>query len=195
MSTPKNKSQFLGLIIVLAVFITAVGGGIILHQQNRNLAIRLEKAEARLASARQQLRSNRSDDSQKRRIELEHLRLEEFIPNRENQEEMIMELGQLAQKYNLKIRRCALNPKTLILKDLPQYQASQWLVELSGDYQGLTNFLAALPQGSRLILVSDMELASSTRSDLNGQPLDGAYQLDARLNLDLISTVGEKVSQ
>ncbi|HEX7713721.1 MAG TPA: type 4a pilus biogenesis protein PilO [Bacillota bacterium] len=194
MNTPKDKGQYLGPTIVLGVFLLAVSGGFILHQQNRNLARELHKKEAQLSSARRQLRSYRSNDTQKRRIELEHLRLEEFIPSRENQEEMIMELGQLAQKYNLKISRCVLNPKTLILKELPQYQASQWLVELNGDYQGLTNFLAALPQGSRLILVSGMEIASVAQSDLNGQPLDAEYQLDARVTLDLISNLTEKVS-
>lgn len=178
----------MGLIIVLVLFIGAIAGGIFFQIRSKTITDIINQKEKEISSIQKEIKTLRRLRPEKSKIKTEYQRLLNFIPaNPESEEEILWELGRLAEECAMKINKCSPKNNVLHFANYPGYQVSQWQVELRGDYQSITKFLGVLPHGKRFILINEMSLESISNGASNGK-LNEGYQLNAQLTLDLIST-------
>ena len=182
-----NRQQYIGLIIVLVIFIGAISGGIYFQVSSQAIAKTVNRKEKELSLIQKEIQSLRRMRPDKSKIKAEYRRLLDYVPAKQGtEEEFLWDLGRLAEESNMKINNCSPKNNLLRLNNYPGYHISQWQVELSGGYKSFVRFLEILPKGKRFILVSRMELESMPTGANNGKLGEG-YQLTAQLTLDLVS--------
>jgi hypothetical protein len=182
-----NRTDNLGVIILFIIFIAAIIGGMVLHLQNRTMAVERKQKKQQLLSLRDQLKSLRNPDSDYRISETGNQPMPDLSLKHESQEAFIEELRRLAQAKNLQINKWDPNPNAFVMKNYPKYRITQWKVDVSGDYSGLIGFLETLPHNQQLVGLSGFEMVSIYKG-LDHKSEYG-YELKARLVLDLISGI------
>lgn len=179
---PKNKTDFMVMIITFIIFIGAATGGVLLHIRNQSIQIELNQKKQQLAALKQELES--VQNTVFRNQEISNRVKNPFalmVPfDRDQQEIFKGELERLVSDNHLKIIKSELASPALTMKDNPEYQISKWQLILTGDYRGLIGFLEALPCKTRLAIIAKLKI---TPEYLNGNQ----YLLTARLTLDVIS--------
>ena len=95
------------------------------------------------------------------------------------------ELKRLAEIQDLRVIQNEIHSKPGAMRNYPQYQITQLLMEVSGDYPRLMEFLEELPRSRSIVRLSSFKVMSEYKrlNDNNGI----GYRLKARLIIDLIS--------
>ena len=180
--TRKNRIEYLGLAFIFIIFIGATTGGIVLHESNRAIKTALVQKKQQLASLKRKIQSIQSSglENGPTSTPLENKYVLDFKPDREHQAAFRGELELLAKENNLKIVKFELKSPAFAVKDNPKYQITQWQLTISGDYQGITGFMGALPQEKRLVMIAGLKTASDYLKN-------NKYRLRTLVTLDLIS--------
>jgi hypothetical protein len=186
LTTPKNRTGYLGIVILFAIFITAITGGIILHLQNQTIAAERKQKKQQLLSLQDQIKSLQNLNSIKT-SETGNQPIPDASLQHSNQVVFREEVKGLAEDNNLQIIKWDSDPNTFVMKNHPEYRIAQWKLEVRGDYTGLFRFLEALPHNRQLVRLSGLKMVSVYKG-LDNKGGYG-YELKAQLILDLLSGI------
>jgi Tfp pilus assembly protein PilO len=190
------KNKIFDLILIGGSVILIIVAGLLWYHFN-GINVQLEQTitvqKAELKNAYKLIQRLNELKAKSSEIDQQKAWLATFIPNEEGQVQFITELQRMAEKNNIEISQCSLEPNTKKLKAFPNYTIYQWKVKLSGKYQGLIGFLDDLPQSQRCINVSELKLTATFDEENKTD-----YTVGMDCMLDLVTTAPapvEKVKQ
>ncbi len=177
----KIKPLDIGLYILAVLLLSGAGyAWFVFSQQNRTLNAAIEKDKVAIAAAVAKVKLLEELKAKSLEFEAEGRRMASYIPSKEEQAQFVIELERLGDEAEVTVKSCTLDPEPIRKPELPGYLFCQWRLNLSGDYQGLLDFLDELPKGSRMIAVSELTV-NSFPDDENQD-----YILDIGLVLHLV---------
>lgn len=186
------KTNNLSTIVLIVLIILCSGGaiayGVNYLNKNNELNIKINQRQSELMEMKQKVAMLPLLREQSKTGIAELNKLRQFAPSREEQAAFVLELERMARQCRVDIISCKLDLKTKNYSSLPSYRIFQWAVELDGDYQGTKKFLEAIQESKRFMLVSNLDIISSEPESKKRK----AYQLNAKLTLDLIAPSGQE---
>lgn len=187
MTKKNNLSSLIFLIITIVCSGGAIAGGVYYLTKINELNLQINQRESEFAEMRRKVALLPLLREQSKTGIAEIYRLHSFAPSREEQAAFVLELERIARKSKVNIVLCKLDDRVKNYKTMPSYEIYQWAVELNGDYQGVKMFLEAVLESKRFMMVSGLNINSSEPESESRK----AYELNAKLILDLIAPVGQ----
>ncbi len=175
-----QKHKLLMIVLGAVVFLGALSGGIYCYNENMKLTAVKGQQELELSLRRNKLRTLPKLEKQLIAMQAEENRLASYLPTKEKQAELILQLNEMASQSGVTIKNCRTQNEPKPLPNLAGYQAYQWEMKISGDYYGLVNFLKLVPDGKRCVMVSGLDVATENEAEQKSM-------IVADLNLDLVS--------
>jgi len=176
-----QKSEIWMIVLFIVIFLGAVSGGIYCYNENMKLTAVKGQKELELISRQNRIRELPRLEKKILELQAEESRLATYLPTKEKQAELVLQLQEMAEQSGITIKSCRTQNDPKPLPKLAGYQAFQWELKIAGNYQGLVDFLKLIPAGKRCVMVSDLNVATATESELKKSPIT------ADLNLDLVS--------
>lgn len=187
MTKKNNLSTIIYIVLTVICSGGAIAGGVCFLTKNNELNIKINQRQSEFMQMKQKVAMLQLLKEKSSTGVAEINRLHQFAPSREEQAAFVLELERMARQCSVDIVYCKLDDKIKNFKNMPSYQVFQWAVELDGDYQGIKKFLETILESKRFMMVSALNINSSTPESKSRK----AYQLNTKLILDLIAPVGQ----